>query len=44
MFAFTSPTVHYGDVVRFGPGGKATAETPRHAHQVVVVQVLIGTL
>src|SRR6266699_2487068 len=44
MFAFTTRTVHYGHVVRLGPGAQATAKTPGHAHQVVVVQVLIGTV
>src|SRR5438552_15112773 len=43
MFAFAGATVDDGHVVGFGPGAQATAETPRHAHQVVVIQVLIGT-
>src|SRR5437899_2031255 len=31
------------EVIVLDPGAQATAETPRHAHQVVVIQVLIGT-
>src|SRR6266700_7785277 len=44
MLAFASRTVHAGDIVRLGPGTKPTAETPSHAHQVVVVQVVVGTV
>src|ERR1017187_4614417 len=44
MLAFSRRTVHYRDMVRLGPGPQTPAEAPRHTHQVVVVQILIGTV
>src|SRR6266852_4637783 len=44
MLAFASRTVHYRDMVGFGPGTETTTESPRHAHQMVIVQILIGTI
>src|SRR5260370_31306058 len=44
MLALPGRTVHYGDLILLGPGSQTAAESPRHAHQMIVVQVVIGTV
>src|SRR6516162_2710926 len=44
MLALPGRTVHHGDLILFGPGSQTAAESPRHAHQMIVVQVVIGTV
>ena len=41
MLALARRTVHYGNMLGFGPGMETTTEAPGHPHQVVVVQILI---
>src|SRR5882762_5803710 len=44
MLALPGRTVHHGDLILLGPGSQTAAESPRHAHQMIVVQVVIGTV
>src|SRR5947209_4495599 len=43
VFSLAGGTVHDRDMIRLGPGPQAPAEAPRHAHEMVVVEVGIGT-
>ena len=43
MFAFSGPAVDHGNLMGFRIPTNATAEAARQAHQVGVVQSLIGT-
>ena len=40
MLAFTGRTVHDGDVILFCPGPQTSANPPRHAHQMRIVEPL----
>jgi hypothetical protein len=44
MLAFAGRTVHDRNLVLFRPGSQTAAETPRHAHEMIVVEILIGTV
>ena len=44
MLTLPGRTVDHGDLIFFGPSSQTTAESPRHAHQMIVVQVVIGTV
>src|SRR5665213_2202438 len=44
VLALPGRTVHHRNILLFRPGPQATAESSRHAHQVVIVQRLIRTV
>ena len=44
MLALARRAVHEWDLILFGPGSQTAAESPRHAHQMIVVEVAIGTV
>jgi hypothetical protein len=44
VFALTRRTVHHGNLLILRPGPQTTAESPRQAHQMIVVQVVVGTV
>ena len=44
MLALARRTVHHGDVILFGPSSQTTTESPCHAHQMIVVEIVVGTV
>src|SRR5450759_3857559 len=44
VLALARRTVHYRDAIGFSPGPQAPAEPSRHAHEMIVIQILIGTV
>jgi hypothetical protein len=44
MLALAWRTVDHGDVIFFGPSSQTMTESPSHAHQVIVVQIVVGTV
>src|SRR5438128_75745 len=43
MLALAGRTIHHRDLVGLCPGTQTAAESSRHAHQMIVVQLVIGT-
>jgi hypothetical protein len=44
MLAFAWRTVNNRNFICFCPGSQATAESPGHAHQMIVVEVLVRAI
>ena len=44
MLAFAGRTVHDRDLVLLRPGPQTTAEASGHAHQMIVIEILVGTV
>ena len=44
MLVFAGRTVHDSDLILFRPSPQTAAEAPRHAHQMIVVEILIRTI
>ena len=44
MLTLPGRTVHHGNRILFGPSSQTATEAPRHAHQMMVVQVVVGAL
>ena len=44
MLALARRTVHDRDLILFRPSPQATAEAPCHSHQMIVIQVFVGTV
>jgi hypothetical protein len=44
MLAFAGRTIHHRDLILLRPSPQTAAEAPRHAHQMIVVEILIRTI
>jgi hypothetical protein len=44
MLALSHRAIHNRDLVSLGPGAKATAESPRHTHEMRIIEALIGAV
>jgi hypothetical protein len=44
MLTFAGRTIYNRDLILFRPSSQTTAETPRHTHQMIVVQMVVGTV
>ena len=44
VFPFSPFAVDYGNLMSLGMSSNTTTDTPRHAHQMGIVQTLVGTL